>query len=102
MEFAPTRSGWIAARAIFAAPDGRLRQAHTSPVYIRVDGKPTASRKDAEYMIRWIDHLAEVAGTSGRYRTDDQRSKVLAAFQEARGVYDVIARRAVETRDRDG
>ena len=98
MELAPTRSGWIAARAISTAPDGRPRQAHTSPIYVRVDGKPTASKKDAEYMVRWIDRLAEIARTPGRYPSDDQRSGVLTTFQEARGVYEAIARRAAETR----
>ena len=97
MKLAPARSGWIAARALFTAPDGRLRQAHTSPIYVCVDGKPTASKEDAEYMIRWIDRLAEIAERPGRYPTDDQRSQVLATFREARGVYEAIARRAVET-----
>ncbi|MEA3226932.1 MAG: CehA/McbA family metallohydrolase, partial [Planctomycetota bacterium] len=57
----PLRSGWVVARATFTSPDGHLRQAHTSPVYVTVDGKPTASKADAEYMIRWIDRLLEVS-----------------------------------------
>ncbi len=96
MEFVPTRSGWVAARAIFTAPDGRLRQAHTSPVYITVDDKPTASKRDAEHMIRWIDRLAEVARQPGRYETTEQRSHVLAVFQEARTVYETIASTAAQ------
>ena len=96
MEFVPTRSGWVAARAIFTAPDGRLRQAHTSPVYITVDDKPTASKRDAEHMIRWIDRLAEVARQPGRYETTEQRSHVLAVFQEARKVYETIASTAAQ------
>ena len=28
----PKRSGWLASRALFRAPDGLLRQAHTSPI----------------------------------------------------------------------
>jgi hypothetical protein len=96
LAFEPRRSGWVAARAIFTAPDGRLRQAHTSPVYITVDGKPTASRADAEYMIRWIDRLLQVADKPGRYKTDTERSQVQAVYQQARQKYQDIARKAGE------
>ena len=94
--FKPLRSGWVAARATFRSPDGHLRQAHTSPVYVTVDGKPTASKTDAEYMIRWIDRLLEVSNKPGRYESDDERTQTQAIFKEARHVYESIARRAVE------
>jgi hypothetical protein len=94
--FEPQRSGWVAARAIFAGPDGHLRQAHTSPVYITVDGKPTASKTDAEYMIRWIDRLVQVAQKPGRYQSDAERAEVQAVFQQARQEYANIARKAEE------
>jgi len=95
-ELKPQRSGWLAARAIFTSPDGHLRQAHTSPVYIAVDGKPTASKADAEYMIRWIDRLLQVANKPGRYSSDTERAEVRAIFQKARQEYKSIARKAVE------
>src|SRR5688500_12069999 len=63
----PRRSGWYVARALYLAPDGRLRQAHTSPVYVVIDDQPIAFRKSAEYMIRWIDRLIEVAEMPARY-----------------------------------
>lgn len=96
LAFEPQRSGWIAARAIFTAPDGHLRQAHTSPVYLSVDGKPTASKADAEYMIRWIDRLMQVAEKPGRYKTDAERSQVQAIYRQARQKYQDIARQAGE------
>jgi hypothetical protein len=92
----PLRSGWVAARATFRSPDGHLRQAHTSPVYVTVDGKPTASKVDAEYMIRWIDRLLEVSDKPGRYKSDEQRTQTQAIFKEARQVYEDIARKAVK------
>jgi len=94
MAFRPERSGWIAARAIFRSPDGHLRQAHTSPVYITVDGKPTASRADAEYMIRWIDRLLEISNKPGRYQSDSERTQTQAIFRKAREIYEGIARRS--------
>jgi len=97
LAFEPRRSGWVAARAIFTAPDGRLRQAHTSPIYITVDGKPTASKIDAEYMIRWIDRLVQVADKPGRYKSDTERSQVQALYRQARQKYQDIARQAAES-----
>jgi len=95
-ELRPQRSGWLAARAIFTSPDGHMRQAHTSPVYIALDGKPTASKADAEYMIRWIDRLLQVANKPSRYSSDTERAGVRAIFQKARQEYESIARKAVE------
>jgi hypothetical protein len=94
LAYSPRRSGWVAARAVFTSPDGRLRQAHTSPVYITVDDKPTASRADAEVMIRWIDRLLEVSAKPGRYRSDTERAEVQAVFRQARRKYESIAQTA--------
>jgi hypothetical protein len=93
----PKRSGWIAARAIFRSPDGRLRQAHTSPIYITVDDKPTASKTDAEVMMRWIDQLLEVSKKPGRYSSDTQRRETQAIFKQARQKYKTIAQTAQQT-----
>ncbi|GMV98656.1 MAG: hypothetical protein AMXMBFR83_30040 [Phycisphaerae bacterium] len=91
------RSGWLAARAVYRAPDGRMRQAHTSPVYVTLDGKPTASRADSEYMLRWLDRLETISNRPKRYPTPSQRDEALALIQEARRVYGKIARTAAET-----
>jgi hypothetical protein len=95
----PVRSGWVAARCIFTAPDGRLRQAHTSPVYITVDGKPTASKADAEYMMRWIDQLLRISRKPDRYESETERAQVQKTFRKAREIYEDIARKAVELWD---
>jgi len=96
MKLKPLRSGWIAARATFTSPDGHLRQAHTSPVYVTVDGKATASKTDAEYMMRWIDRLLEVSNKPGRYASSAERTQTQAIFMEARRTYGNIAQRAVD------
>ena len=97
LAFEPHRSGWVAARAIFTGPDGHLRQAHTSPVYITVDGKPAASKTDAEYMIHWIDRLSQVTEKAGRYKTSEERLQVQVLYRQARQKYKDIARQAVES-----
>jgi len=95
--FEPKRSGWVAARAIYRnVYDNHLRQAHTSPIYVEVDGKPTASKRDAEYMIRWIDRLMQVSRTADRYDSETDRKVVQGLFLKARKAYERIARTAEE------
>jgi hypothetical protein len=91
---AVTRSGWIVARVRYRAPDGGLRQAHTSPVYLTVEDKPTAHRDAAEYNLRWIDRLIEIAETPGRYRSEPDKAQVLAIYHRARSVYESVAETA--------
>lgn len=90
----PRRSGWVAARALYRAPDGRLRQAHTSPIYLAVDGKPIAFKNDAEYMIRWVDKLLGIAAQPERYRSDADRDQTLEVYNRARQFYQGIAETA--------
>jgi hypothetical protein len=92
----PRRSGWYAARALFTAPDGWLRQAHTSPVYVTVDGKPTAFARSAGYMILWVDRLIEIAHQPDRYKSDADLQEVLALYGQARDFYEDVAARARE------
>ncbi len=96
VDLSPQRSGWVAARAFFRVADGSLHQAHTSPVYITVDGQPTAFRKDAELMMQWIDRIVEVSNQSKRYNSEQDRAESQAIFREARAVYEGIARTAAE------
>lgn len=88
------RSGWFAARVIYQAPDGRLRQAHTSPIYLTVDKRPTAHRQSAEYNLRWIDRLVEIARQPGRFQSDADRDQVLATYARAREFYQEAAHTA--------
>ena len=94
----PKRSGWIAARALYRNSRRLRRQAHTSPIYFLVDGRPIAHKADAEYMIRWIDELTKIAVRPGRFRTDEQRQSVLADYRRARGIYERIARTGSDAR----
>ena len=91
------RSGFVAARALFRAPDGLLRQAHTSPVYLTLDGRPAASTKDARYMMRWIDRLISIAGHPNRYPDGAALDAVLDTYRRAREVYQRIEKTALET-----
>lgn len=87
----PERSGWVAGRALFRASDGRLRQAHTSPIYVIIDEKPIGRAADAEYMLSWLDRLEEVAEDERRFKTPLDRARLLEVYRRARKVYEGIA-----------
>ncbi|MCP4784613.1 MAG: CehA/McbA family metallohydrolase [Fuerstiella sp.] len=91
----PKRSGWIAARALFRAPDGLLRQAHTSPIYVSIDEKPAASGDDARYMLRWVDRLAAIAKSHPDHFPDTETQQAtLAIYAEASARYEQIIEQA--------
>ena len=92
----PKRSGWIAARALFRAPDGFLRQAHTSPIYLSVDEKPVASKDDAKYMLSWVNRLATIAKTHADHFPDNHaRQATLEIYAEARAKYEHVIQQAL-------
>lgn len=98
--FTPKRSGWFTARASFLAPDGQLRQAHTSPIYVTIDKKPIAFKEDAEYMTRWVDRLTEIANMPNRYRSEADLKQVLSIYQKARNFFqNVVKESAVNWND---
>lgn len=87
----PERSGWVAARALFRTDDGLLRQAHTSPIYLTIDGKPIAFAEDARYMLKWLDVLDGIARTgTDRFPDSSARKRVLQTHGEARSRYEEI------------
>ncbi len=89
------RSGWVAARALYKNPaNGRLRQAHTSPIYFMLEGKPIAFKQDAEYMIRWVDRLLETSHEPNRYKNDVEREEIQDLYRQARRIYEDIATKA--------
>jgi TolB protein len=88
----PGRSGWYHVR-VNGTPAERFpfdigyAQALTNPVWVTVDGAPVRSSSAAEYAIRWIDKLEGMALEWPGWRSDAERSHVLAQFEEARNVY---------------
>lgn len=93
-ELTPLRSGWIAARALFHTVNGYRRQTHTSPIYIQVDDKPTAFKKDAEILIQWVDRLLDISHQPARYSIEEERRQVQTLYQETKSVYQRIIHKA--------
>jgi hypothetical protein len=96
VELSVIHSGWMVARAFFRAPDGLLRQAHTSPIYISVNGLPAAHRADVLYMLRWIDQLERLQPDENEIIPNGHRAAIQATYAEARDVYQALLGRAID------
>jgi hypothetical protein len=83
------KSGWLSARAF----SGRL-QAHTSPIYVDVGGKPTALKADAEYLLVWIDRLEAQLQKRDRVPSAELKAHVGRQLNAAREVYRKVLARA--------
>jgi len=57
-------SSWIAVRCFEDRPEGRIRFAHTAPVFIEIEGKPLRPRREeVEYLIARVER--EIARSEG-------------------------------------
>ncbi len=84
-------SGWytlqaFANSAAHPIEDSRPMAA-TNPVYVSVGGRPIRSKESADYFVRWIDKLSQMARTFPGWRSETEKQHVLAQFAEARAVY---------------
>jgi hypothetical protein len=79
--------------------DARYAQAFTNPVWVTVGGAPVRNRKAAEYGLRWIDRLREMAEKWPGWRSQKEKDHVYGQFDEARAVYRGFAEEAPSTAD---
>ena len=90
-EITATGSGWYTLQAAGngrAHPiEQRLPMATTNPVYVYVGDDPIRSKASADYFVRWIDKLTEMAVDHPGWRSDREREHVLEQFQQAREIY---------------
>ena len=81
-------SSWIAVRCFESHPQGRVRFAHTNPVFVIVDDKPVVSGR------------AEVAFFVNRMKEELERNRgvtpgeALAEYEQALKAYEAVLRRA--------
>jgi len=81
-----TESGWLAARI----PDkdqpkhelDRPLFAHTSPIYIEIDGKKIFDRPTAEKLMAEMKRALEVIPKRGTFANDAERDRVLEVYRE--------------------
>ena len=84
-------SGWYSVRAIGPArsfPVENTRpQAVTNPVYVIVNNQPIRDRASAEYFVKWIDRLTQMATEHPGWRSEREKAHVIGQFAEARAIY---------------
>ena len=88
-----TESGWFHLRAEGDPGerfplDATYAQGFTNPVWVDVGGQPVRSRAAAEYSIRWIDKLRQMAEEWPGWRSEKEKQHVFAQFDEARAIYE--------------
>jgi TolB protein len=76
-------SGWLGARVYGMGGN----QAHTSPIYVEVAGKPASSRDDAAYFLEWIDRLEQRFTSRERAPSAELRAHVKQQLDAARAEY---------------
>ena len=86
-----TRSGWYTLQAVAHGPlhpiEDSRPMATTNPIYVYVGDQPIRSQESADYFVRWIDKLTQMALEHPGWRSDKEKQHVLAQFQEAREIY---------------
>ena len=88
-KLSPDQGGWVAARAIYRNANNSLRQAHTSPIYVKVDGSNYLNAEDLRYMLKWIDQLVHYANSDEKeFATEQDRKALLLIYDEARKEYE--------------
>src|SRR5262249_40038170 len=87
-EWPATESAWIAARCWSQerlAGDGQCGFAHTSPVFVQVEGKPLRpSAETTAPLLAILDRMLEWTAREARCPTEQQRQQLAHVFQTAR------------------
>ena len=78
-------SGWIAARC---------KGAHTNPIYINFEGRPSGYAEPAKKFIAVIDRLTDWVKTKALFYNENQKEEVLEVIGNGRAVYENIIQRA--------
>jgi TolB protein len=97
-----TRSGWYHLRAE-GKPEERFpldtsfAQGFTNPVWVLVGGRPVRDRAAAEYCLKWIDKLQQLAEAWPGWRSPKEKDHVYGQFNDARAVYKKLLQEAAST-----
>jgi hypothetical protein len=66
-------------------PNGMF--AHTSPVYVDLDGQRIGRADDATWCLEWLSHLERMVRNEGRFSSVEQLDDVLGVIEAGRGHY---------------
>jgi hypothetical protein len=74
--------------------DAEYPQAVTNAIRVYVGESKIRNRASAEYFIRWIDRLRQMADAWPWWRSEREKERVFAQLAEARRVYERLAAEA--------
>jgi hypothetical protein len=86
---------WIAAQARGARHPSALGPvvfAHTSPVYVEVDGRSATRAHSARWCLDWLDRAEDLARAHGHFASDTQLDDLVRVLTAARDFYARIRR----------
>jgi hypothetical protein len=94
-----TRSGWLAVRCGHSRRDrdnwhNAITAAHSSPIYVTVNGESPADAASARYMIARVAASIDWAKSVAKWSSADARARALAGFEKAKAFYEAALRRA--------
>jgi TolB protein len=91
-----SHSGWCLLRAWADKPEHPVLDlypyATTSPIYVKVGDSSQKSPEDAAYFMAWIDRVVNSIASSQEWNTEAEKASILRLCQQARGVYERLAR----------
>ena len=93
-ELLVTKPGWVAAVARGPRhPDvlGPTVFAHTSPVYVDLEGHRVARPESARWCLDWLERVGHLAAKHGNFADDSQLQDLLAVLDQARSFYGGIS-----------
>lgn len=87
-----SRSGWCHLRTEGAREqrfpmDVDYAQALTNPIWFQVGDEPIRNPQSADYGVRWIDKLQELAEAWPGWRSEAEKAHVFGQFEQARQIY---------------
>ncbi len=92
-----SRSGWYSLYAEGPASpylDASYAQTATNAIRVYVGDQSIRNHESAEYFIRWIDKLHKMAAEWPWWRSEAEKRHVFEQFDQARGIYEKLAREA--------
>ena len=95
-----TRSGWLAVRAGAEKPDpenweNTITAAHSSPIYVTVNGELPAVKASAEYLVARCGVATEWARNEALWSSDEYKARAVAGFTKAQDFYKAALARAI-------
>jgi hypothetical protein len=83
-------SSWLAVRCFEARPDGRIRFAHSAPVFIDVPGKPQSPYRDE------VNHFIERMEREVSRNRDLLSPEAFDEYQQALSIYRELQQRSID------